>query len=146
VNLSGELFLLDTSVVVHYLRGNQVAQRVEAEFNLLHRTERPLVSVVSVGELLALSKKLTWGRSRSERLLELLRELVVVDINSGPILEAYAEISYATESAGLRMGQQNDLWIAATAKATQAHLITTDKDFDRLHPLHLRRTCIDMTL
>ena len=41
------------------------------------------------------------------------------------------------------MGQQNDLWIAATAKALDAHLVTTDKDFDVLHPDHLRRTWID---
>jgi predicted nucleic acid-binding protein len=32
---------------------------------------------------------------------------------------------------------QNDLWIAATAWVTKAALITTDSDFDHLHPVFL---------
>ena len=36
----------------------------------------------------------------------------------------------------------NDLWIAATAAATAAHLITTDADFDPLHPAYIRRTVV----
>jgi hypothetical protein len=38
---------------------------------------------------------------------------------------------------------QNDLGIAAIAKATGATLLTTDKDFDHLHPNHLQRIYID---
>jgi tRNA(fMet)-specific endonuclease VapC len=41
------------------------------------------------------------------------------------------------------MGQQNDLWIAATAAATGALLLTTDRDFDDLHPGSLRREWVD---
>lgn len=139
----GKLFLLDTSIIVHYIRGNEVAERAERKLHLRYRTERPLVSVVSVGELRALTRKLGWGDAKRNKLLEFLRELVVVDLNSGSILDAYAELADWTESRGQRMGQQNDLWIAATAKALNAHLVTTDKDFDALHPDHLERTWID---
>ncbi len=32
---------------------------------------------------------------------------------------------------------KNDLWIAATASVTGVTLMTTDGDFDHLHPVHL---------
>ena len=35
------------------------------------------------------------------------------------------------------------LWIASVARATGATLLTTDKDFDHLHPTHLQRVWID---
>ena len=37
------------------------------------------------------------------------------------------------------MAQQNDIWIAACAAAYDAHLITTDDDFDHLVPDFLQR-------
>ena len=40
---------------------------------------------------------------------------------------------------------KNDLWIAATAMATGATLLTTDKDFDHLDPTFLTRDWIDPT-
>lgn len=139
----GRLVLLDTNVVVHYVRGSEVSQRIEAEFNLLHRTERPLISVVSIGEMRALTRKFGWGQRNTATLEHLLRELVVVDISSREVLDAYGQISHWTESSGQRMGQQNDMWIAATAHATQAHLITTDQDFDVLDPEWVDRTYIE---
>jgi len=39
-----------------------------------------------------------------------------------------------------------DLWIAATAHATGARLLTTDKDFDHLHPAFVQRDWIDPRL
>lgn len=38
---------------------------------------------------------------------------------------------------------KNDLWIAATAAAMGATLLTTDRDFDRLAPRFLSRIWID---
>lgn len=38
---------------------------------------------------------------------------------------------------------QNDMWIAATAKATGATLLTTDRDFDHLQGEHIRRVWLD---
>ncbi len=72
----------------------------------------------------------------------LFRELIVVNIDSRPVLELYAEIHAWTRSIGRTLGH-NDLWIAATAAATGAHLITTDGDFDPLHPAYIRRTLIE---
>ncbi len=41
------------------------------------------------------------------------------------------------------MLSKNDLWIAATAKAMGLTLLTTDRDFDPLHPTLITRTWID---
>lgn len=71
----------------------------------------------------------------------LLRELVVVPIDSRPVLDRFAEFHSWTKSIGRTIGH-NDLWIAATAAATGAHLVTTDADFDPLHPERIRRTMI----
>lgn len=135
-------YLLDTNIVVQYVRGSEVAQRIEAQLNLRQQRKRPLISVVSIGELEALARKLKWGQSKVRALRTLVRELVAVDISSREVFDAYGEISAWTEGLGMRMGQQNDIWIAATARATGAHLITTDKDFDDLDPRFLRRTLI----
>jgi tRNA(fMet)-specific endonuclease VapC len=136
-----ELLLLDTNIVIHLLRDNEVSKRVDAEFQIRHRTDRPLISVVTIGECLSLARQFRWGNSRIETLESLLREFVVVSIDSRPVLERYGEFHAWTKSIGRTLGH-NDLWIAATAAATGAHLITTDQDFDPLYAERIRRTVI----
>jgi tRNA(fMet)-specific endonuclease VapC len=41
--------------------------------------------------------------------------------------------------------KHNDLWIAATAVATGATLVTTDKDFDHLEGLWPDRVYVDQS-
>lgn len=136
-----ELLILDTNIVIHLIRDNEVGKRVDAAFQIRHRTDRPLISVVTIGECLSLVRQFRWGISKVHALESLLRELVVVDINSRPVLERFGEFHFWTKSVGRTLGH-NDLWIAATAAATGSHLITTDQDFDPLHPNHIRRTII----
>jgi tRNA(fMet)-specific endonuclease VapC len=100
-----------------------------------------LISIVTIGEILALSKKLSWGLWRIAALEQLLADLVAVEI-SDEILELYARIDAFLHRTGKPI-QQNDIWIAATAVASGAHLLTTDKDFDPLYPNYLDRTWID---
>jgi tRNA(fMet)-specific endonuclease VapC len=61
---------------------------------------------------------------------------------SDEVLNVYAQIDTYLVRAGKAV-EQNDIWIAATAIATGAHLLTTDKDFDPLYPAYLDRTWID---
>jgi predicted nucleic acid-binding protein len=65
-----------------------------------------------------------------------------VDINHPDILTAYGELDDLSNRAGRSMGK-NDVWIAATAKVSDATLLTTDGDFDHLHPTHINRIRID---
>jgi tRNA(fMet)-specific endonuclease VapC len=139
-----ELLLLDTNIVIHLIRDNEIGKRVDAAFKVRHRSDRPLISVVTIGECLSLARQFRWGTTKIEALEALLREFVVVSIDSRPILERFGEFHAWTKSIGRTLGH-NDLWIAATAAATGAHLITTDTDFDPLHPNHIRRTIIPET-
>lgn len=93
--------------------------RIEATFGLRARRERPLVSIVTVGEALALARKFGWGNAKVETLKTQLSELVVVDLAQGDILSRYAIISAHCMSAGVALSD-NDRWIAATVAATGA--------------------------
>ncbi len=65
-----------------------------------------------------------------------LQQFVVVHIDKPGILDAYVDVDVYSQSVGRAMGK-NDVWIAATASATKAELITTDHDFDHLFPTYL---------
>lgn len=136
-----DLLILDTNIVIHLIRDNEVAKRIDAKFQIRHRPDRPLISVVTIGECLSLVRQFGWGATKSQALESLLREFVVVPIDTRPILERFGEFHAFTKSKGKTLGH-NDLWIASTAAATGAHLVTTDNDFDVLHPDHIRRTVI----
>ena len=133
-----DLILLDTNVLVHLVRGNEFGQAVNKSYGLTERKERPLISVVTVGEMLSLAKKLTWGDEKQAKMLDLVRELVLVDINSEPVLRSYAAIDEYLRQNGRTIGK-NDIWIAATVAATSATLLTTDRDFDPLHESFIQR-------
>jgi tRNA(fMet)-specific endonuclease VapC len=137
------LLLLDTNILLHLVRGNEFGKSIDAAYGLRARPDRPLISVVTVGEILSLAKKFNWGTKKQERMLELVRELVVVDINNDAVLKKYGEIDHFLESNGRVVGD-NDTWIAATAAATTATLLTTDKDFDPLEGAFISRICIDL--
>lgn len=135
--------LLDTNILIHLARGGIAAQRLEAAYALASRRLTPFVSVVTVGELLSFAQRNGWGGGKLAALERMIAHLVVVDIGRDPVLRAYAQFDAALTKAGTRMGQQNDLWIAATAAATGAVVLTTDRDFDPLHPAHIQREWVD---
>jgi predicted nucleic acid-binding protein len=127
--MSARLYLVDTNILLFYLRGGSIGKYIQANYPFDSGLFDSLVCVVSKGEILAFSKKRKWGDDKNKKLEQLLENLVTVDISSNEVLNAYAELDAYSESNGRRMGK-NDLWIAATAKATGAIVLTTDKDFD----------------
>lgn len=131
-------YILDTNILLELARGNERGQRIAAEFDLQRTPANSMVSAVTVGEMIALARKFGWGSSKRDRLRKMLDQLVRIGIDRWEVLEAYGEIDQFSRSAGVAMGQ-NDIWIAATAKATGATLLTTDRDFDHLHGIHLTR-------
>ena len=90
---------------------------------------------------MAFARKLSWGPAKAAALEDLFENLVVVDF-SDEILDLYAEVDFFLRRSGKPI-EQNDMWIAATAISSGAHLLTTDKDFDPLYPFYLDRTRID---
>ncbi len=135
--------LFDTNVVVLLVRGGNAGQRIDSELQLRARSERALICVVTVGEALSLTKRNGWGADKRERLESVLRELVVVDINNPLVLESYADLEVFAQARGRSLGD-NDTWIAATASVTGATLLTTDRDFDPLHPEMIARVLINV--
>lgn len=132
------LVLLDTSLLIHLLGATALGARAASEHSLRSRSERPLISIVTVGEALAFARKRGWGAPRVTTLRELIQQLVIVDIHSDEVLQNYAAFDAFCEAHGRALGK-NDLWIAATAAAAGALLLTTDKDFDPLHQEGLLR-------
>ena len=140
------LLVLDTNVLVRVVRGDAVGNQILGDHSLLTRTDRPLISIVTLGEIGSLAEKFGWGERKKGVLRELLQELVVVQLGQGAIVQKYAQIDHHCEKIikPARPMAQNDMWIAATASATGATLLTTDSDFDHLDPSFLTRVRFDV--
>lgn len=133
-------YLPDTNILVHYARGSALARAVEAKYSLRNSPTSPIISIVTVGEVRAFA--MGWGDAKKRALQRILDECVIVPLDLAGIVDAYADLKTYNHSIGRTMGD-NDIWIAATAKVTGALLLTTDKDFDHLHPTHIQRDWID---
>lgn len=139
-------YVLDTNILLHYMRESALSVRIDEQYNPLDSTlHDAILSVVSVGEIKALAKINHWGKKKMEKLDLLLDELLITDINSEDLLERYAEIDafshgkLADRPLGMsarKMGK-NDLWIAATTSVLNASLLTTDLDFNHLNDAFL---------
>lgn len=138
-------FLLDTNVLIHALKGDAFWTRVSAELAMEQSSN--FISVVSIGEIYALSLRNNWGDARIKKLQKLREHFGILDINVEAILIRYAEIDAFSQgklkgrplnNSSRNMGK-NDLWIAATASVFDLTLLTLDKDFE-----HLNSTFLDL--
>jgi tRNA(fMet)-specific endonuclease VapC len=136
------LYLLDTNVLVHLVRGDAVWARVRAKYQPLLIDPRPILSVVTAGELRSLALQFNWQAEKIDQMEFYLGYLKRVSIDDSEIIQAYAVIDAYRQRTGRPLGE-NDGWIAATASVTGARLLTTDRDFDRLDPLFLSHDWID---
>ena len=134
-------YLLDTNILVHAIRRDGVWSRIQEQFQLLVVEPTPLISVVTAGELRSLAYQWEWATAKLDQMEFLLGTFDMVNIDDA-IIETYAVIDSQLQLRGHTLGK-NDLWIAASAKVTGATLITTDKDFDCIHPEFLTRVWID---
>jgi predicted nucleic acid-binding protein len=131
VKLAGDQLVLDTNILVHWLRGKDAGMKLRTDYALGDRSPRAIVPVVVKAEIKSLALQLRWGTDKQAALDELLRELPVAEVSSDHVIAAYAELDNEGRKRGRRMGK-NDLWIAAVAKVQGAVILTTDQDFDDL--------------
>jgi predicted nucleic acid-binding protein len=133
---AGRPYLLDTTVILHLVRGKSLGLQIQQTFNLIHCQPRPLVSVVSLAEARVLAEAGNWGAAKRQALDKAFRSLTIVNINHPSVIDAYVQLDLHARAhpQGARNMGKNDLWIAATAVAAQAVLLTTDKDFAFLIP------------
>ncbi len=133
-------YLLDTNILLIYLREKQLAEIIDKQYKVLSYPNIPIISVVTVGELMSIAIQNNWGELRLARLNEFVKQFLIADINVESVIQRYAEIdafsqgkkpNQALKSSAKNMGK-NDLWIAATASVLNIPLLTTDKDFSHL--------------
>ena len=138
-------YLLDTSIIVHLARASALGRYVRSTFELDSLPIRPLVSIVTHGEIRLMAEDNKWGAARRETLQKLLSGLVTLDINDEAVLEGYVRLSLVArqQPGGAHNLGDNDLWIAASARAAEAVLLTTDKDFRIFHPDYFTVVYID---
>ncbi len=135
-------YVLDTNILLHYLRDSPLSKKIDAQFNPLDvNLNEAILSVVSLGEIRAIAKINDWGAARLKKINSLCNELLITDIHAEDVIERYAEIDAFSQGKligrPLKMSSRNmgknDLWIAATASVLEACLLTTDTDFEHLH-------------
>lgn len=139
-------YLLDTNVLVHFVRADSIWARIRSRYQLLAVDPKPLISIVTAGELRSFAYFHHWGDSKRNQMEYVLGYFDEIPIDSPAVVEAYAVIDSHFQLRGHAPGK-NDLWIAATAHVTGATLLTTDKDFDAMSPMFFTRDWInpDMT-
>ncbi len=148
-------FMLDTGVLLGFVREAPWALRIRTEFDLGNKETMVFTSIVCQGELFALAEKFGWGDGKRDQLDKVLSGFPTIDINKPSILRAYALIDAWTHGNSVASpGQapppkpavpmkQNDLWIAATAHESKATLLSTDKDFNHLNDVWINFVYVD---
>jgi tRNA(fMet)-specific endonuclease VapC len=124
-------FLLDTNICI-YIRQKKSPEVLRRFDNV--KPGDAAMSIITHGELI-------YGAERSqnrERALEILSELVtLIPVLSPPdeAAAAYGEIRASLGMRGMTIGN-NDLWIAAHAKASALVLVTNnEREFNRMADL-----------
>lgn len=135
-------FVLDTNILLHYVRQSELAQEVERELNLISQNAIPMIASVSIGEMEGFVQRQEWGQAKINRLKKLVEKIAVIDIAAADdqLMNAYATLWNYSKNAlpGDKLGKsigigQNDVWIAALSHTAKAALVTTDGDFDHLN-------------
>jgi len=146
-------FVLDTGIMIGLLRGAPYARYVLDEYQPFTAPSITVQSIVTLAELEAFGFRLKWGQKKMDALDELVRKIPQQDINHPAVIRQYVEIDAFRQSGHperkLTSGQcafsmgDNDIWIAATAAAMSATLLTTDKDFLPLNDEFIKVVYVD---
>ncbi len=139
--------VLDTCAIIHLIRGKETAIRIQTWINKLEPQPRQIISTVTKAELLTFALMAGWQTSKMIFLQKFLSGITYVDINHSDdqlinnykLIDGYSKNKTTDPNGNFKGGShitmgKNDLWIAATAKTLNTTLITSDGDFDHLHP------------
>jgi tRNA(fMet)-specific endonuclease VapC len=141
--------LLDTNILIHLSK--------DPTFQFLKKVINPddhglFISVVSLAELKSLGSQYGWGLKGWQIINLILLDAVMIEVSEN-FVDTYAEIDAYSQRRNPRhvdypfatprnMGK-NDLWIAATASLLGLKLVTTDADFNHLHPVFMEVRLIE---
>jgi predicted nucleic acid-binding protein len=74
-------YLLDTNMLLFYLREDKAALDFEAIYQLFDAQNLALISIVSKGELFALAFKNNWGKRRINQLEQFVEQFFIRLVN-----------------------------------------------------------------
>ena len=127
------MFLLDTNAFSDLMREHP---KVDAHLASVSSTERVVICSVVRGEIRYGIELLPQSKRRQE--LEVKAAKLFTILPCEPVPEAagdhYARIKVTRQQKGLTL-DENDLWIAATALALGAALVSRDGDFQQINGL-----------
>lgn len=128
-------YLLDTNAVTDVMSGSHVMDEWLAA---LAQDDRVVTCTIVRGEILFGISRLPVGRRRTE--LEERSRRTLSELHCEPIPERaadfYAVIKAVRRQRGMPL-DENDLWIAATALALAATLVSRDTDFAGIEGLQV---------
>jgi tRNA(fMet)-specific endonuclease VapC len=131
-------FLLDTNICIYVRR--KKPEEVLRRFRTLKTGEAGL-SVITFGELVYGAEKSAQRAAALELLRELARVLPVMGMPE-TAAEAYGSMRAELERKGQMIGN-NDLWIAAHAKAAGLTLVTNnEREFRRVRGLKIENWAV----
>jgi predicted nucleic acid-binding protein len=120
-------YLLDTNAISDLMRASQRIENWMAKLNL---DDQVATCTIVRGEVLFGIARLPEGRRRAE--LEETGHQFLSAFHCEPVPERagdfYATVKLARQRSGLAL-DENDLWVAATALALGATLVSRDPDF-----------------
>jgi tRNA(fMet)-specific endonuclease VapC len=126
-------YLLDTSTFSFLMEQHP---RVRARVASVQPTDHVMICTIVRGEVRYGLERLPQGKRRRD--LEAKATNLFATLACEPIPESagdiYGRIKRETERKGTPLGE-NDLWIAATARALGAVLVTSDSDYQRVEGL-----------
>lgn len=123
-------YLLDTSTLSFLM---QDSSEVKGRLGSLVESDYPFTCPIVKGEILFGLFRLPTGRRRKdlEQKVNAVFSIVPCDPMPEHVGEAYAQLKVAAQQHGTLL-DECDLWIAATALAADAVLVTSDSDFQRV--------------
>lgn len=128
-------YLLDTNAISDLMREHV---RLKHRLSAIGQADRVVTCSIVLGELRYGIGRLALGKRRDELSAKLASLLAVMPCEqvSPESADQYAEIKLEQQAQGLSL-DENDLWIAATAKTISATLVSRDNDFQRVLSLNV---------
>ena len=124
----GTLIVPDSCTIIQLIRDNGIGKQLERQFYLSARRNDIIISSVTYAEVLAFATYQQWSPQKIGILEEFMNQLPIINVGDKWVIKMYVEL-YVTARKRGRVMSQNDLGIAATAKASDAVLLTVVKDF-----------------
>jgi tRNA(fMet)-specific endonuclease VapC len=128
-------YLLDTNAISALMRADT---RMASWLSSIGPDDRVVVCAIARGEILFGLERLARGRRRNELEEKAGKLFAILPCEPVPAAagDRYANVKVSQQRRGLPL-DENDLWIAATALALDATLVSRDSDFRAIEGLAL---------